>query len=57
MRNSLVLTLLLSLLIGTSKAQEKIASNGEIPILAWYSIPENQITLERFQELKDAGIT
>ena len=57
MSNSLVLTLLLSLLIGTSKAQEKIAFKGEIPILAWYSIPENQITLERFQELKDAGIT
>ena len=26
-----------------------------LPILAWYSIPEENISLERFQELKEAG--
>jgi len=29
----------------------------QIPILAWYSIPHNQTSLKRYQELKDAGIT
>ncbi|MDO5571135.1 MAG: hypothetical protein Q4F97_06675 [Bacteroidales bacterium] len=29
----------------------------EIPILSWYSIPAEDATLERYQELKDAGFT
>lgn len=38
------------LLIGTS-----VYAQEEIPILAWYSIPAEDATLERYQELKDAG--
>lgn len=30
-------------------------AQDEIPILAWYSIPAEEATLERYQELKDAG--
>ena len=35
----------------------KPGSGKEIPILAWYSIPPEQTTLLRYQELKEAGIT
>ncbi len=38
-------------------SQEKIKSESQIPILAWYSIPSEQTSLERYQELKDAGFT
>jgi hypothetical protein len=31
--------------------------NRQIPILAWYSIPPDQTTIERYLELKDAGFT
>lgn len=33
----------------------KLHAQEEIPILAWYSIPAEDATLERYQELKDAG--
>ena len=36
---------------GCNAPKEKV----ELPILAWYSIPEENISLERFQELKEAG--
>ena len=39
------------LLAGCTAKKEKV----ELPILAWYSIPEENISLERFQELKEAG--
>jgi hypothetical protein len=42
---------------GFANSQEKLKSNGEIPILAWYSIPAGETTVERYQEMKDAGIT
>jgi hypothetical protein len=38
-------------------AQEKLRSRGEIPILAWYGIPPEETTPERFRELKESGIT
>lgn len=37
-------------------AQEKLAVNGEIPVLAWVGIPEKETTIERFKELKESGI-
>ncbi len=33
----------------------KTYAQDEIPILAWYSIPAEDATLERYQELKEAG--
>ena len=36
---------------------EKAESGRQIPVLAWYSIPHDQTTLERYLELRDAGIT
>lgn len=38
-------------------SQNRIASQGEIPILAWYSIPPEETSLARYQELKASGIT
>jgi len=38
-------------------AQEKLSNKEQIPILAWYSIPANETSNARYQEMKDAGIT
>ena len=35
----------------------KLPSTGQMPILAWYSIPSDCTTLERFKEMRAAGIT
>lgn len=40
----------------TEVATPKIESTGELPILAWHSIPADSTTLERFLEMKDIGI-
>jgi len=49
--------LFLSVFYGFANSQEKLKTNGQIPILAWYSIPASETTIARFQEMKDAGIT
>jgi len=41
---------------GFAYSQEKLKSNGEIPILAWSGIPASETNLERFNELKEMGI-
>jgi hypothetical protein len=43
--------------LGNAISQEKLKSGGQIPILAWYSIPAGETTVERYLEMKDAGIT
>lgn len=35
----------------------KIKKNDKFPIIAWYSIPDSALNLERFLEAKEAGIT
>lgn len=37
--------------------QKKVTSEVEIPIVAWHSVPQEETSLERYQELKDAGVT
>ncbi len=49
--------LILLLFTGNTYSQEKLNSDGQIPILAWYSIPSSETSVERYQEMKDAGIT
>lgn len=34
----------------------KLNSEGQIPILAWYSIPAAETSAERYREMRDAGI-
>lgn len=36
---------------------EKLPSKGTIPRLAWYSVPAKETSLQRYEELKEAGIT
>ena len=38
-----------------SKVRKKDISSKALPIVAWYSIPPECSTIERFQELKEAG--
>jgi len=35
----------------------KSATGAELPILGWWGIPENKVTLERYQEARQAGFT
>jgi hypothetical protein len=51
-----LLFLFLLILFGNANSQERLKSESEIPILAWYSIPANETTVERYREMKDAGI-
>ena len=37
-------------------AQEKLQSDGEIPIIAWVGVPEGETNAARFKELKESGI-
>ena len=37
-------------------AQERLKAEGNIPVLAWIGVPENETTIERFNELKESGI-
>ncbi len=41
---------------GSIIAQEKIATDKSIPIMAWSGIPTEETTIERFAELKEMGI-
>ena len=43
-------------LLENTNAQERIKSDREFPILAWYSIPACETTVERYKEMKEAGI-
>jgi len=41
----------------TQERSEPIEKNiSEFPIMAWIGVPENETTIERFNELKEAGI-
>ena len=57
MKKYLYINLLFCLLPGYANSQERLPSKGEIPILAWYSIPSTETTVERYLEMKEAGIT
>jgi hypothetical protein len=50
-------SMMLILFSGYAFSQERLQNKGEIPILAWYSIPASETTVPRYQEMKDAGIT
>ena len=47
---------LLTLIINTLSAQERLTSSGELPIMAWSGIPPLETNIERFRELKEMGI-
>jgi hypothetical protein len=56
-RKIFLLSMMLVLFSGYAFSQERLVSRGEMPILAWYSIPASQTSVSRYQEMKDAGIT
>ncbi len=57
MRKIILLSLFIISYVGNVICQEKLEPKGQIPILAWYSIPVGETTVARYQEMKDAGIT
>ena len=57
MKRLLSLSILFILFAGKGFSQQKLQLVGQIPILAWYSIPASETTVERYQEMKESGIT
>ncbi|MEI6048713.1 MAG: beta-galactosidase [Bacteroidota bacterium] len=43
--------------LNPKESQNKINNSDQIPVLAWYSIPQEETNLFRYQELKETGIT
>src|SRR5690606_11098142 len=41
----------------SSFSQVSLKQDRELPILAWLGVPERESTLERFEEIKEAGFT
>jgi hypothetical protein len=56
MKKILMIYALSTFCLGSLIAQEKIASDKPIPIMAWAGIPEGETNIERFKELKEMGI-
>ena len=57
MNKLIFLFLILFARSGSSHAQKAANPAEQIPILAWYSIPASETSVERYQEMKEAGIT
>ena len=53
----IILLLFYMMFLPGAICQEKLKPGNQIPILAWYSIPPEQTTLERYLELRESGIT
>jgi hypothetical protein len=53
----IVIILLTVFWIYSCKPKHIENESRQIPVLAWYSIPNDQTSLKRYQELKEAGIT
>ena len=56
-RTNIFLILLFCVSGSLSSSAKRIPQKGEMPILAWYSIPDSACTTARYQELRDAGFT
>jgi hypothetical protein len=57
---SRILLLLLSLFLvysTSAQSQKRLKSDKQIPILAWYSVPANETSVARYEELKESGIS
>jgi len=57
MRKILLLCAFSVICFNSVTAQEKIASDKPLPIMVWAGIPEGETNAERFNELKEMGIT
>jgi hypothetical protein len=57
MKKLFLLIGILTFSLHDAHSQTKPGSDGQIPILAWYSIPSSETTVDRYQEMKEAGIT
>ncbi|RIH66902.1 T9SS C-terminal target domain-containing protein [Mariniphaga sediminis] len=57
MKTQYIILLFALFCIGHISAQDKIQTDGQIPILGWYSIPPHETTVARYTEMKDAGFS
>ena len=57
MKNTLLTFIVFWVGISSLTAQERIPEKGEMPILAWYSIPDSACSVQRYEELRNAGFT
>ena len=57
MRKSLFLLSLFVLAYSSNVwSQHKLKSSGQIPILAWIGVPQEETTVARYQEMRESGI-
>ncbi len=56
-RNFYVTSLLLLVSFHPLLSQKQLKADQPLPVLAWFGIPADQTTPERFEELREAGIT
>ena len=56
MRKIALMSLLTMIICVRLTAQEKIATDSPLPIMAWAGIPAEETSVERFRELKEMGI-
>jgi hypothetical protein len=43
--------------LGQTSAQEKLKSNGIIPVMSWGGIAQSEVSADNYKKLKDVGVT
>ncbi len=56
MKHIILLTFIGALIYGHLNAQEKLKSNGVIPVMSWGGISQTEISTENYRKLKDVGV-
>jgi len=56
MKQGILLIILAVFFFVQVKAQEKLKSNGVIPVMSWGGIAQSEISVENYKKLKDVGV-
>jgi hypothetical protein len=56
MKNRILLGIIAVFFFVHIKAQEKLKSNGVIPVMSWGGIAQSEISVENYKKLKDVGV-
>jgi len=57
MNKAILIVILFTWSVFSGHGQEILCADRQIPVMVWSGIPENETTVEKFQELKEMGIT
>lgn len=56
MKRKIIFSTIAVFLIVNGYAQEKLKSNGVIPVMSWGGISQSEISVENYRKLKDVGV-